>query len=319
MLFIYLDQNKWIDLAKAASGRPDGSPYSEILKKAQQGVRDGRVCFPLSSVHMIETAKSPRQDQRTLLANLMTELSQGVVLRAEPQLINVYLDRASLECFGEEVPPAPTPFGRGIEAAFDLDVRQSLHISDKHADLLRRILDTPRAWTNFLSFAQENERLAGIQSVRKVGERAAAKSESARAMVPMVDLDLAHRAYAVRLTMNLLDRLRQSLHRVGRTFEEWGALGPDRLMRFWRSIPLLDVEIELHTQMHREKSKPWAPNDVLDIGSLSLAVPSCDVVVTERFWVSLIRRRGLDVKYNTKVLPDLADIIDIAWGEPSVE
>jgi hypothetical protein len=125
------------------------------------------------------------------------------------------------------------------------------------------------------------------------------------------DLDTVRRAYAAKLTMELLEPLSQKLRATGRSLQEWGELGAEKLMDFWKSIPCLHVELELHTQRDREKSKKWEANDTLDIGSLSLAIPACDVVVTERFWVSLITRRGLDKAYNATVLSDLSGVVPI--------
>ena len=37
----YLDQNKWIDLARAASGRSDGEPFIDALAVCRFGVENG--------------------------------------------------------------------------------------------------------------------------------------------------------------------------------------------------------------------------------------------------------------------------------------
>lgn len=311
MLYIYLDQNKWIDLTKAIGGKPDGARYVPVLHAARQAVRDGKALFPLSSFHIMETAKSPRAEQRKLLAEIMTEFSQGIVLRAASQLVPQYLGRAVQQCFDEQVTePAPTPFSRGVEDAFNFDVCQVLGISKDRGELLRSFLDTPEAWRDLLSYNQEAERKAGITSVRTVGVQAADKNEDARAQMTRENLDTIRRTYAATLTMNLRGPLLQSLLAAGKSPQQWGALGFEKLMDFWMSIPCLHVELELHTQKHRQNSKKWEANDTLDIGALSLAVPACDIIVTERFWVSLISRRGLDRAYNAKVLSDLTGIID---------
>lgn len=79
-------------------------------------------------------------------------------------------------------------------------------------------------------------------------------------------------------------------------------------MEFWKSIPSLHVEIELHTQMHLQKSKAWTTRDDRDIGFLALAIPACSVVVTEKFWVDLSHRRKLHDRYDTVLLSDLRDL-----------
>jgi len=310
--YVYLDQNKWIDLAKAAAGRADGARFARALKMAKEQVRAGDLIFPLSAIHIIETAKSPRLEQRQILARLMTELSQGVVLRASSQMLEGYVDWAVREFYSKTTNESPPQhFARGVEAAFDFDIRQTLGIPERRAAALRSDLDSPEAWIDLLAFDHEAERKAGIDAVRTIGINAAKRSELVRAeaVAGGADLQTMRRAYGAGLTMQFLKPLEESLRAIGRSVQEWGAEGPDKLMEFWTLIPFLSVELELHTQKHWEKSKEWEANDVLDIGALSLAIPSCDVVVTERFWVNLITKRGLAERYNARVLYDVATMI----------
>lgn len=86
-------------------------------------------------------------------------------------------------------------------------------------------------------------------------------------------------------------------------------------MQFWESIPSLHVELELHTQMHRQLTKAWTTHDGRDIGFLSLAVPVCHVVVTEKFWVDLVHRRKLHDRYGTLMLSDLRDLLKYLGNE----
>jgi hypothetical protein len=48
VLAVYLDQNKWIDLACAETGHPDGANFVETLAGLKQAVDEGRARFPLS-------------------------------------------------------------------------------------------------------------------------------------------------------------------------------------------------------------------------------------------------------------------------------
>lgn len=43
VLTVYLDQNKWIDLARAETGQPKGEPFVETLAAFKQAVDEGRV------------------------------------------------------------------------------------------------------------------------------------------------------------------------------------------------------------------------------------------------------------------------------------
>jgi hypothetical protein len=65
-----------------------------------------------------------------------------------------------------------------------------------------------------------------------------------------------------RVTLHFQDSLRASLAEVGKSWEEWGALGPDKLVEFWHRIPCVRVLLELEECLHFERSKTWNANDL---------------------------------------------------------
>jgi hypothetical protein len=54
---IYLDLNKWIDLASAEVNSAAGEQYKSALTTADALVAAGKAIFPLSFAHFIEVAK----------------------------------------------------------------------------------------------------------------------------------------------------------------------------------------------------------------------------------------------------------------------
>jgi len=58
MKSIYLDQNKFIDLARAHHGRADGEKYKPALEHALHSVQTEQWRIPLSIVHVMETGAS---------------------------------------------------------------------------------------------------------------------------------------------------------------------------------------------------------------------------------------------------------------------
>lgn len=57
MLRVYLDQNKWIDLARAAHGRPGGESHRDALDLLRYATEQYLVSLPLSMAHYFETWK----------------------------------------------------------------------------------------------------------------------------------------------------------------------------------------------------------------------------------------------------------------------
>ncbi len=309
MKYVYLDQMHWIALARAAKGRSDGSVFVEVLDAAQGAVTNGRAVFPVSFAHLLETARAPRPEQRADLAALMTSLSMGVVLRWSRPVVEFQLRNAVRRLFGDPLlQDAPSPFGRGVEDVFCVDLSALLNLPPDRAARLRKSLDTPDAWISLLSYEDEASRRAGINSTDRIAKEAVDEHERRRATWAGENGDFTRRAYAVLLTRMFWLELQRYLNEIGRTVDEWGNSGPESLMGFWESIPSLHVEMELSTQMHRQTSKAWTTRDDRDIGFLSLAIPTCSVVVTEKFWVELSHRRKLHDRYGTVLLSDLRDL-----------
>jgi len=309
MKYVYLDQMHWIALAKAAKGRSDGSEFAEVLDKARDAVVNGRAVFPLSFAHVFEVARAPKLEQRSELASLMTSLSMGVVLRWSRPLVEFQLRNAVRRLFSKPLlQPEPSPFGRGIEDAIGFDLSTSPNIPPERAARLRRYLDSTEAWGSLLSYDDKELRKLCITAMDRIAEGAVHEYERRRVTWEGRSGDCTRRAYAAILTKTFWVELQRCLHETGHTVDQWGNVGTDRLMGFWESIPSLHVELELHTQMHRQKSKAWTTHDDRDIGFLSLAIPYCSVVVTEKSWVDLSHRRKLHDRYGTVMLSDLRDL-----------
>lgn len=71
-----------------------------------------------------------------------------------------------------------------------------------------------------------------------------------------------------------------------------------------RSMPVSYVSALLKTEQHRNKSKLWVSNDIFDIDAMSLAVPYCDIVVTEKHRCHDLRLAKLESRMNTVIFED---------------
>jgi hypothetical protein len=57
MDIVYLDQNKWIDLARVQAGTETSGPIAILYPELINAVRSKKVLFPLSASHILETSK----------------------------------------------------------------------------------------------------------------------------------------------------------------------------------------------------------------------------------------------------------------------
>ncbi|GAA2964639.1 hypothetical protein [Microbacterium schleiferi] len=116
MLRVYLDQNKWIDLARAATGHPLGAPYVDALEVARAAVVNGTASFPLDMFRYAETGKRSHARSRNDVADVMIELSHQHTMALGRDILPAELDRALKVRFDRpEHPSQVEVFGVGIE------------------------------------------------------------------------------------------------------------------------------------------------------------------------------------------------------------
>jgi hypothetical protein len=65
------------------------------------------------------------------------------------------------------------------------------------------------------------------------------------------------------------------------------------------------------TAAHRNAQTSWTSNDIFDLDALSIAVPCCDAVVTERHARHMLSAAGLPRRLGTEALATLDELV--AW------
>lgn len=80
---VYLDQNHWINLARAIKSPDKVTPKSELDPALAliEAVRQREITLPLSAAHMVERGRSGSSRQRGDLGQVMAELSRGWFMR----------------------------------------------------------------------------------------------------------------------------------------------------------------------------------------------------------------------------------------------
>lgn len=320
---IYLDQNKWIDLAKTVTGHPDGRQHKGLLLIAQQGVDNGWLSFPLSRAHYRENNKIGIPRQKLDLTCIMAALSKFHTVAPQHMLLPGETDKALAAFFGDYTltPRQIQPFGIGAEHAlgipipefeFDWDecnlepgtsfqLKEAIKqywefgllggpidcVDNTSEDTPEKVLEIPAKWANNQEQYREKLRSEGWHKGERLEKVSKANSY------------IAHQ-----------ELIGEALIRIGR---DWGDLydtGEQGMSDLLSSIPMIDVAQELERHRHQAVSKPWEPNDLDDIDALVPSLVYCDIVVTERLWVNLVSRANLGNKYSTVVLSDLLELTE---------
>lgn len=82
----------------------------------------------------------------------------------------------------------------------------------------------------------------------------------------------------------------------------WGTDSHGAITDLVASIPTARTWSTLRYHKHRDLNLPWEQHDWTDLWALSVAIPYCDVVVTEKRWKHLAGRSGLDRHFRTAIV-----------------
>lgn len=324
----YLDMNFWINFAKAAIGHPAGERYRAAWEVSLAANADGSVIFPLADCHYVELSKVRSPGQRSHVAGVMEQLSGFTAILSRPTIMRLELDVSLGNLFGEDhglLPDLPL-LGWGMAWAFG---RRGLRFGDGTSDttdLIRQqcpdIYEEVRVMFERAMLAgPQDHQLAALRSMGWVPDAgtavAEARAQQEREQAGRFDLDTAWREGRLRdvilareVVVELFDMLNEALAARGRRFAELN-LDEDRAKarQLVRSMPSSEVSVELKRAAHRNPQLGWTANDVFDIDAMSVAVPYCDIVVTERRACATVRAAHLDRRMNTVVVASPADLI----------
>jgi hypothetical protein len=323
MLSVYLDQNKWIDLARARYGRQDGERFRIAYELAAAAQSRHIARFPLSTIHYIEMYNTKNAARRDRLARTMQEVSGMETIVDSSRILPVEIDRALHSRFGRPLIPRRVEiFGVGVGHAFGIDDTR-YHVPDE----LRHRIENVDIFELRANELMEFELLAGppedfplpwlvtdahtgpSKRFKQQEIELAQKFESNQIDAPTRD-----RTITAWELMDIWDQVSEGLIRAGIGISEFLELGAEGLTEFLEDLPSRHVAVVLQRARHRDSNLPRKDSDLLDIAALAVAVAYCDVVVTERFWTHLLKSNHLDELFGTTVLSDVAELSAILAG-----
>ena len=335
---LYLDMNIWVDMAR---GIRDRSPkWEEVVDGLRAGVADGTLVVPLSANHYLELWHRSDQKSREGVGALMREISGYMSLKPIQMIRQLEVDASVERMIGYEgrVIPKGEIVGYGVAHAFGskfgrLRFVESLETPDSPEgsatsapeQLCQFNLSGPRwEWLQLVG-TQEILESEGVDRSpehlhgdRYVDQELALRVELERD--PSRRLHLAD----IIVTQEIID-LTDQIHRscsarnvdpLGLFLEHSeGVDPPEAMRRFVSGLPSVDVLTTLRTWKHRDLTHPWEQHDKVDLMALTVAVPYCDVVVTERRWSHLVNASGLASRNNTFVGHGVAALQTVLRGQ----
>lgn len=275
-----LDSNIWIGLAQA----PGGRAASELERRVTSGEID--ITLPLTVY--LEAVATERDDWRRDVVASIRRFWRGTTLLPFAAAWKEEL-RAALAGTQAEV------FGRGLEHITGVDIASLADVPATAADDVRRAFNDPDTLLNLANnkasqdFFMPYRSLESDWVVRMNAKKASREAEGIagehavrRAVAGAFFDDHYTKALATALPKIAVTRPIESLEQM-------------------LTLPTLSVYVEMETRRSIDDGKP-SPNDVRDIMFMAVAVPHCDVVVTEKRWGGFVANRAkLDARFGTVV------------------
>lgn len=316
---VYLDMNHWYALGAARVGRPGQPEHVEIFERLQELVAQGRLVCPLSAVHYMELTENPRARLRQEAASAMILLSTFSTLPSIDLVVVEELEQELHRRFGKPQDPMVVPkLGWGVGFAFG----QPISI-EPSAGLVARLggsLEQAKLEANYLleksileSADATRDEIPGYNpnSARAIAHKQIANLKDYIAAM-RADPDFSIRPvdaiYAWQLSAEILDQYTRALIRAGYV----GAMRPfkskDEMTDFVDHLPSRRVAARMYVQYVKNRSVEWKVNDLRDVAALSLAIPYCDVVVTDRKAWNAANEARLGDEFGTGIYATLKDL-----------
>lgn len=312
-LVVYLDQNKWIDLGLAYYQKSRGVRFGKTLQRMRDAVKQKTARFPFSRVHILETMKMGDIERRKRLAQVIAEFSEGWTIAPPEKITPVEFNMAAATVFNRPfVISSPVVFGRGIEFSLGTPVYAPVFIETLNSSNEMRRKKGIQMLALFLSSPIEDLRKPGIDKYNASMNAIANEADQIRNLVKGENKDMRYRAFTARQILEHLnskpDELIAMFTSLGVGPDDLFNLGADKLVGLYENTPTMDVMMNLRIQRNHQFEKAIEPNDLNDFSFLSVVIPYCDIVVTEKQWVELAKRKGFDQKYQTVLLSDLEEL-----------
>lgn len=287
-MIIYLDQNKWIELAKMFHGKDNSLRAKRIVRAMDAVCAAGHATVPLSAIHYMETSRISNEGRKVRLGATMWRFSRGRTIAGYPTVVRHELEVALAMQFPNVVPCELQLLGSG------------------HAHAFGEVSDPPHV------FAEEFERsmlmgneglrippLASFPSQHRENFRKHLATLRARAADVKPELH-ENFLYAIS-TADILKPINRALKSHELPANTLEILGEAGLKKLLNDMPTRRVDLHLHRQVLRNPKYAPKSTDLEDWAALSVASCYCDVVVCEKHMADMLSRDGFRVKARIEV------------------
>lgn len=306
---IYLDQNKWIDLARCVK---DPDKYAEnyaVLEILVRQVQKHAAIVPLSFTNIYETHKINDLGRRQHLAWVQSALSRGIVFRGRNGILR----------------PQIADYLRSSHSMSPINRPHNWFLSDLHFEsaadynpeifgfsISNRVLTAFKAnpagsLYDYLVHSDENVRRDAIRRYSTGSRDLLNRMEKRLELWTSESIAFRKRAYGAILVIEHVDLILSIAKELKLTVSTINDLGSSRIKAIVDKVPTFDIERELAIKMEAE-SRSIDENDLRDISALYTVLPYADIIVGEQAIINRARQAKLGQRYKTKLFTKITEL-----------
>ena len=325
MARVYLDQNKWISLLREQSNGNTGS--DSTIARLRQLVEENEVVCPMSVIHLVETASASNRGGRVDdMFDLMLDFSQNQMMAPFTVVQEDEIGTKVDEMLGRDASMDGKVVGQGL--AFSLGGRH-YHVSSESGELDEEVREelleaVESDWASELlledeeirdtlgSREYEEELVDRLEEIRNENEEQFSDNDNRRRHEVLgyfseeVIPDVLQRFQRELITAPSDTVNPQTDHGISQERLE----SEEYAFEWIQDFPAIYTHVNLTVERDIQRHRDIQPNDLNDIMALSVAIPYCDVVVTENFWAHIASQVGVDDLYNTEVTSNIEEVFD---------
>lgn len=314
MKILYLDQNKWIELARGHKSPHEFPMQHAVLSVLVEEANAGRLRVPLTSTNLYETHKIADQERRKHLAWLQATLSRGTVFRGRHKRLEVeVIDLLRARCRQNPIPREPHWFLSDVffESVAEIGDERLPQPTDRAIAAIRS--NPPRFMFDYLTSLPDDLRKTAVSRFSDGTERLRQAIEKQRAEDANQTDSMRRRLSSARLMINDAELIASLVRKAGlpeadetRFLQLHGRSVIDECATYL-------IELEIGLRLEKQK-RPIEENDFRDMQTFCAVVAYADLVVAENMFSNLAIQASLHKKFSTRITTKLADIPQILFG-----
>jgi hypothetical protein len=306
---VYLDQNKWIDLARAVAAPEDHPEDRTLLEFLCEKVEAGQIRLPLTASNLYETHKLNDPEQRFNLAYTQATLGRAEVFRGHRRRLEMEAAHVLSKLYQMEW-TAPDPdwvFSTlFLEAHMEADdPRLETPIPEQILALMRAY--PQQAMVDHLAGGPDDIRRAAISKFEAGCEALRVDIEARRIRHGGESESMRRKIYSVLLVVEQQEILIAAADRVGLPWERLKENNGSAIRTLVRETPTLLIEREIALKLEAQ-ARPIHVNDMRDLRNFATLLPYADIIVAENQFTNLARQAGLGDRFCVGLETDLRSL-----------